>query len=150
MLIGELAAHTGVSTKTLRFYEANGLLFEPDRTPAGYRDYPDTAIDRVVFIRQAQAAGLTLAQIREVLTIRDGGQPPCGHVADLVDQRIEQLDRRLAELETTRTELLALQTRLETLDPADCRDDICVAIPKPATADDQPHRIAVLGPQGRS
>jgi DNA-binding transcriptional MerR regulator len=135
LLIGELATATGVSTKTLRFYETDGLLPEPDRTPAGYRDYPDTAIDRVVFIRQAQAAGLTLAQIRQILTIRDGGQPPCGHVADLVEQRIEQLDQRLAELEHTRTELLALQTRLDTLDPADCREDICIAIPKPTTAE---------------
>jgi DNA-binding transcriptional MerR regulator len=135
LLIGELATATGVSTKTLRFYETDGLLPEPDRTPAGYRDYPDTAIDRVVFIRQAQAAGLTLAQIRQILTIRDGGQPPCGHVADLVEQRIEQLGQRLAELEHTRTELLALQTRLDTLDPADCREDICIAIPKPTTAE---------------
>jgi DNA-binding transcriptional MerR regulator len=96
MLIGELATATVVSTKTLRFYETDGLLPEPDRTPAGYRDYTDTVIDRVVFIRQAQAAGLTLAQIRQILTTRDGGQPPCDHVADLVDQRIGQLDRRLA------------------------------------------------------
>ncbi|MBS3941345.1 MAG: heavy metal-responsive transcriptional regulator [Actinobacteria bacterium] len=135
MLIGELATRTGVSTKTLRFYETDGLLPEPDRTPAGYRDYPHPAVDRVAFIRQAQAAGLTLAQIREILTIRDGGQPPCDHVADLVDQRIGQLDRRLAELEHTRTELLALRGRLATLDPADCRDDVCVAIPTPATAE---------------
>lgn len=132
MLIGELATATGVSTKTLRFYETDGLLPEPERTPAGYRDYTDTAIDRVRFIRQAKAAGLTLAQIREILTIRDGGEPPCEHVADLVDQRIEQLDLRLAELEHTRTELLALQARLDTLDPADCHDDICIAIPTPS------------------
>jgi DNA-binding transcriptional MerR regulator len=135
MLIGELATATVVSTKTLRFYETDGLLPEPDRTPAGYRDYTDTVIDRVVFIRQAQAAGLTLAQIRQILTTRDGGQPPCDHVADLVDQRIGQLDRRLAELEHTRAELLALRGRLDTFDPADCRDDICIAIPKPATAE---------------
>ncbi len=70
MLIGELAT-TGVSTKTLRCCEADGLLPEPERTPAGYRDYADTSIDRVGFIRQAQAAGLTFAQIREILTIRD-------------------------------------------------------------------------------
>lgn len=135
MLIGELATRTGVSPKTLRFYENDGLLPEPERTPAGYRDYPDTAVERVAFIRRAQAAGLTLAQIRQILTIRDGGQPPCDHVADLVDQRIEQLDRRLAELEHTRTELLALQARLDNLDPDDCRDDICVAIPKPSAAE---------------
>lgn len=128
MFIGELSTATGVRAKTLRFYEADGLLPEPGRTPAGYRDYANTAIDRVDFIRQAQAAGLTLAQIREILTIRDGGHPPCEHVADLVDQRIEQLDRRLAELECTRTDLFALRGRLDTLDPADCRDDICIAI----------------------
>ncbi len=135
MLIGELATATGVSTKTLRFYEADGLLPEPDRTAAGYRVYTETAVDRVRFIRKAKAAGLTLAQIREILTIRDGGQAPCEHVAGLVDQRIEHLDRRLAELEHTRTELLALRVRLDTLEPADCRDEVCVAITNPPTTD---------------
>jgi DNA-binding transcriptional MerR regulator len=131
MLIGELAAAAGVSTKTLRFYEADGLLPEPDRTPAGYRDYADTAIDRVGFIRQAQKAGLTLAQIREVLTIRDGGQPPCHHVSELVERRLVDVNKRLVELQHTRTELLALRERLDTLDPADCHDDICIAVPDP-------------------
>lgn len=60
MLIGEVAEATGVSTKALRFYEDEGLLHEPDRTSGGYRDYRPDVIDRVVFVRQAQAAGLTL------------------------------------------------------------------------------------------
>lgn len=129
MLIGELATATGVSTKTLRFYEADGLLPEPDRTASGYRDYRDDAIDRVTFIRQARAAGLTLAHIREILLIRDGGHPPCGHVAELVDHRLAEVNERLRELEHTRTELLALRTRLEGLDPAECGEGtICVAI----------------------
>jgi DNA-binding transcriptional MerR regulator len=129
MLIGELATATDVSAKTLRFYEADGLLPEPDRTPAGYRVYPDDAINRVTFIRQAQAAGLTLAQIREILTIRDGGHPPCGHVAELVEQRLVQVTDRLRELEHTRSELLALRERLDGLDPVDCDESvICVAI----------------------
>lgn len=135
MLIGELATATGVSAKTLRFYEADGLLPEPDRTPAGYRDYARTAIDRVAFIRQAQNAGLTLAQIRSILTIRDDGQPPCHHVGELVERRLDELAERLAELEHTRTELLALRTRLAALDPADCRDEICIAIPNPSTVE---------------
>lgn len=130
MLIGELATATGVTTKTLRFYEAEELLPEPDRTAAGYRDYPATAVDRVAFIRQAQAAGLTLAQIGQVLAIRDGGDPPCAHVAELVDDRLEEVARRLDELERTRTELLALRGRLDRLDPAACHDGaICAAIP---------------------
>jgi len=132
MLIGHLAAATGVTTKTLRFYEDEALLAAPARTPAGYRDYPDEAIDRVRFIRHAQAAGLTLDHIGQVLTIRDGGEPPCDHVARLVDQRLADVERRLAELEHTRTELHALKLRLDDLDPADCDDTgICVAIPTP-------------------
>lgn len=134
MLIGELATTTGVSTKTLRFYESDGLLPEPDRTSAGYRDYAASAIGRVTFIRQAQAAGLMLAQIRQILDIRDGGIPPCQHVAGLVDHRLGAVTQRLRELEDTRTELLALRQRLDALDPADCADEaICAAIP-PSTA----------------
>lgn len=130
MRIGELATATGVTTKTLRFYESQGLLAEPGRTPAGYRDYPDAAIGRVAFIRQAQTAGLTLAQIAQILAVRDDGHPPCGHVAELVEHRLDEVTRRLDELERTRAELLALRQRLSTLDPDDCHDDaICAAIP---------------------
>lgn len=132
MLIGDLATTTGVSTKTLRFYESDGLLPEPARTAAGYRDYTFSAVTRVTFIRQAQAAGLTLAQIREILDIRDGGLPPCHHVADLVDHRLDEITQRLRELEHTHRELLALRQRLDRLDPADCVDEtICAAIPSP-------------------
>ena len=132
MLIGELAHATGVSAKTLRFYEVERLLAAPARTPAGYRDFPSSAIQRVTFIRQAQAAGLTLAQIRQILDIRDGGTPPCDHVADLVDHRLVEVTRRLRELDAIRTELLSLRQRLEALDPADCADEvICAAIPPP-------------------
>lgn len=130
MLIGHLADATGVTTKTLRFYEGEGLLAEPARTAAGYRNYPDEAIDRVRFVRHAQAAGLTLAHIGQILAIRDGGEPPCDHVTQLVEQRLNAIDRRLAELEQTRTELHALRRRLDRLDPADCDDTgICAAIP---------------------
>ncbi len=128
MLIGKLADATGVTTKTLRFYEAQRLLAPPNRTAGGYRDYPDSASGRVLFIRRAQAAGLTLNQIREILDIRDTGQAPCHHVADLVKQRIDEVTARLAELEHTRTELFAVRERLTNLDPADCDDDICAAI----------------------
>ncbi len=137
MRIGRLADATDVSTKTLRFYEAEGLLPEPARSPAGYRDYSEEAADRVLFIRRAQAAGLTLTQIGQILAIRDDGRPPCDHVSHLVEQRLEEVCERLAQLERTRTELLALRDRLTDLDPADCGDDdICAAISAP------PRRVA--------
>jgi DNA-binding transcriptional MerR regulator len=129
VLIGELARATGVTAKTLRYYEGEGLLHEPDRTPGGYRDYPAAVVARVEFIRHAQAAGLTLRQIRAVLTIRDGGQAPCVHVAELVTDRLADVERRLRQLRQTRAQLQQLQHRLEGLDPARCQPDrICSAI----------------------
>ena len=67
MRIGELAAESGLSDKALRFYEQIGILDQPDRTPAGYRDYEPTVVDRLTFVRAAQAIGLSLGEIREII-----------------------------------------------------------------------------------
>lgn len=134
MRIGELADATGVSTKALRFYEADGLLPQPARAVNGYRDYPPGAVERVAFIRQAQAAGLTLSQIREILTVRDGGRAPCRHAADLVAERLAEVEERLRELRATRAQLRGLQQRLGGLDPSDCAPaSICSAIAPDST-----------------
>jgi DNA-binding transcriptional MerR regulator len=130
MRIGGLADATDVTTKTLRYYEAAGLLPPPGRERNGYRDYPSSAVDRVVFIRHAQAAGLTLRQIGEILAVRDGGRAPCRHAADLVDDRLAEVEERLRELRDTRAQLRRLQQRLVALDPTDCAPAaICSAIP---------------------
>ncbi|HEX6197810.1 MAG TPA: heavy metal-responsive transcriptional regulator [Jiangellaceae bacterium] len=120
MRIGELAAQTGTTAKTLRFYEAEGLLPEPGRTTSSYRDYRPDAAQRVVFIRDAQRAGFTLRQIRQILDIRDGGEPPCEHVGQLIEQRIGEVEQRLAELTQTKAHLQELAQRTRDLDPADC------------------------------
>ena len=122
MLIGELARRAGTTTKTLRFYEDAGLLADPGRTGSGYRDYARGALERIGFIRDAQTSGLTLRQIGEILEIRDGGQPPCDHVRQLIDQRLDDIDRRIIELEQTRAQLQHLSQRTSELDPADCSD----------------------------
>lgn len=124
MLIGELAARAGVTAKTVRFYERRGLLPEPERTAGGYRDYEAGAADRLTFIRDAQAAGLTLAQIGEILLIRDDGQPPCGHVATLVQQRLAEVEQRLHELRQVRHQLREIADRARDYDPDDC-DGYC-------------------------
>lgn len=129
VLIGELADATGVSTKAVRYYEQRGLLHEPDRTPAGYREYRPAVVERVRFIRRAQAAGLTLRQIGEVLAIRDDGRPPCTHVADLVDGRLATVEQRLEDLRRVREQLRRVRRRLDDLDPAHCPPgDVCSAI----------------------
>jgi MerR family copper efflux transcriptional regulator len=126
MLIGELAAATGVSAKTIRFYEQAALLSPPPRTPAGYRDYPPGAVDRLAFVRHAQAAGFTLAEIRGILAIRDSGSAPCPHVTELIAHHLDQVERCIAELTRTRAALEDLQRRAASTDPAACDgSDIC-------------------------
>jgi MerR family transcriptional regulator, copper efflux regulator len=121
MRIGEAAGRSGVPAKTIRFWEDQRLLPAPARTPAGYRDYDPAILERLAFIRQAQAAGLTLEHIRQVLDIRDGGQPPCVHVAGLIGRRLAEVEARLAELARARDQLAALAARAAAQDPADCR-----------------------------
>ncbi|WP_238695257.1 MerR family transcriptional regulator [Ornithinimicrobium flavum] len=98
MRIGELAAATGVSTKTIRFYETAGVLPAPARTTSGYRQYDASAADRLAFIRAAQTAGLTLAHIRDVISARDISEAPCHHVATLLADHAAALQARLAQL----------------------------------------------------
>jgi DNA-binding transcriptional MerR regulator len=126
MLIGDLATRAGLSAKAIRFYEQAGLLPQPPRTPGGYRDYPPGVVDRLAFIRHAQAAGFTLADIRGVLTIRDSGHAPCQHVSALIDEHLAQVERRIAELTRARDALKDLQRRAAATDPADCAEsEIC-------------------------
>lgn len=130
MRIGQLADRAGMTTKTLRFYEQAGLLPAPHRTPSGYRDYGEAALDRLQFIRAAQAAGLTLAEVTDVIAVRDRTGPPCEHVAALLDEHAANLDRRIAELTALRDDVQRLRHRARTLDPAACHDDkICHVIP---------------------
>jgi len=126
MRTGELAAAGGLTAKTIRFYEHAGLLPEPPRTPSGYRDYPPQAPRRLAFIRDAQSAGLTLAEIRSILTLRDSGEAPCTHVTDLIERHLTDIERRMAELRKTRTALRGLARRAAVTDPSTCTEaDIC-------------------------
>lgn len=122
MRIGEVSRRVGVPAKTIRFWEDEGLLPQPDRTPAGYRDYGPAVLDRLGFIRHAQTAGLSLSAIRQVLAIRDDGEPPCVHVMELIARRLAEVDARLAELTRTRDQLVVLAARAAAQDPADCAD----------------------------
>jgi DNA-binding transcriptional MerR regulator len=116
-----MAGRAGVPAKTIRFWEHQALLPPPARTPAGYRDYDSAILERLAFIRHAQAAGLTLEHIRQVLVIRDGGRPPCVHVTGLIDRRLGEVEARLAQLSRARDQLVMLAGRAAAQDPADCQ-----------------------------
>lgn len=120
MRIGEVAETTGVPAKTIRFWEGEGLLPAPTRTPNGYRDYQAADTDRIRFVRHAQGAGLHLGEIRQVLDISDAGQPPCQHVQALVQQHLADVDARITELTQARHVLQDVAARAAAQDPADC------------------------------
>lgn len=121
MRIGELAAAAGTTTKTLRFYEDQGLLPPAERTPAGYRDYTPEAVARVNFIHRGQAAALTLAQIRQILDVRDGGQAPCEHVRNLLEARLDSIDEQIKQLGQMRETISQLRDRASDIEPDTCR-----------------------------
>ncbi len=119
MRIGELARAAGVSAKTVRFYEAKGILPHARRAPSGYRVYSASDADRLTFIRNAQRLGLTLAEIRSILTLGDSHRPTCVHVRSLLQQKLEDLERMLQGLTEFRGELQRLIRQSGALE--DCR-----------------------------
>ena len=122
MRIGELAERAGVSTKTVRYYESLGLLAEPERTGSGYRVYDPAALDRLRFIRDAQATGLSLTEIRSILELKDHGERTCEHTRSLLHRQIDDIDARIAALTESRRTLVALAAHADAADPADCTD----------------------------
>jgi DNA-binding transcriptional MerR regulator len=96
--IGELARRTGVTRKAIRFYEARQVLPAPRRAANGYRVYRDETVEMLRFVRQASGLGLTLAEIKEVIAIRQGGRPPCTHVHRLLREKAAELDSKLRDL----------------------------------------------------
>jgi DNA-binding transcriptional MerR regulator len=120
MRIGELAEQAGISTKAIRYYERIGILTPPPRTASGYRSYGQAVLGRLGFVRAAQAVGLTLGEIRQVIAFRDNGATPCAHVTDLLRRHAADLDLRIRELEELRDELRQLAEQASTLDPEQC------------------------------
>jgi DNA-binding transcriptional MerR regulator len=103
--VGKAAEAAGLSAKAVRLYQAKGLLPEAKRTEAGYRLYSEDDIAVLRFIHQAKTLGLSLGEIRDILDLRRDGTTPCRHVVALLDQRIREVDRTIAELRQLRRAL---------------------------------------------
>ena len=112
--IGELAARSGLTPDALRYYERLGLMPRARRTAGGFRVYPVDATERIEFIKQAQANGLTLVEIGKLLGFRDrGGRDRCRQIQKLLDRKIEDLDVKLAQLQEFKQTLLAYRRECE-------------------------------------
>jgi Hg(II)-responsive transcriptional regulator len=109
----EVAERAGVNTQTLRYYERRGLLAEPPRSPAGYRDYPASVVQVLRFVKRAQELGFTLAEVEELLGLADGGPESCDAVRALAESHTAELDRKIADLQRMRASLGALVATCE-------------------------------------
>lgn len=108
--IGQLAAELGLNPRTIRYYEAIGLLPPPQRSPAGYRLFGAADRDRLRFIVKARDVGLSLTEIAEMLALRAGGACPCDHLRTVVDRKLATVEARIQALTAFRDELLALRS----------------------------------------
>jgi DNA-binding transcriptional MerR regulator len=111
--IAELARRAGVKVSTVRFYERSGVLAEPERTAGGYRDYRESDVRRMRFLRRGQELGFTLAELHDFdrfsETVR-AGSVSAGDVAEAAAQKLREIDEKVADLQRTS---LAIKTLLE-------------------------------------
>lgn len=107
--IGEVAKESSVSIDTIRYYEKEGLIQKALRSEGGFRLYGRDAVSRLAFIRRAQHFGFTLNEIKQIMRqSRKGLQPCCNHVNKLLQSKLEELEGKIAELQTTKRNLKSL------------------------------------------
>jgi DNA-binding transcriptional MerR regulator len=117
LTVGQLAARTGVRTDTVRYYERVALLPVPRRTDGEHRRYGAADVDRLLFIRGAQRLGLRLAEIRDLLAVRNTGTCACEPAERLLRHHVAEIDTEIERLAALRAELARM---LEAMPGPDC------------------------------
>ena len=107
--IGDLAKATGTQVVTIRYYEKEGLLRQPERTGSGYRLYSEDDVERLHFIRRCRQHGMNLAEIRDLLAFRDPPAPSCAWISELVEKHIANVQAQIDSLLTLKAHLEALR-----------------------------------------
>lgn len=108
MRSSQVAAEAGVNVQTLRYYERRGLLPEPERSESGYRSYPTQAVRTVRFVKSAQSLGFSLEEIDQLLDLAEGGPDNCDAARTLAEEKVVQLERKIASLTAMRDSLRQL------------------------------------------
>lgn len=104
--IGEAALKSGLSVKTIRYYDEIGLLAPTvERSNSGYRLFKPQLLQRLAFIRRAQALGLHLSEVQQILTVHDQGALPCGEVKQHLEAKVVEVRQQIEALEMLELEL---------------------------------------------
>ena len=108
MTIGQVARKTGVSVEAIRYYEKEGLITEPERSPSGYRQYQTETVKRVLFIQRAKEVGFTLKEINDLLTLQSNPNACCGDILSRATSKVEQIEAKIDELQRMKNALQEL------------------------------------------
>jgi len=111
--IAEVAAGSGLSIDTLRYYERLGLVPQPARTGSGYRLYEARIVDRLAFIKRAQRFGFTLDEIKQMLSLETADPQTCSRVLQMIEHKRDDLNRQYEEIKRLRRELLTYEHECE-------------------------------------
>jgi DNA-binding transcriptional MerR regulator len=109
--IGNVARRVGIRPSAIRYYDSRGIVRPAARGSNGYRIYGEAAVKMLLFIKRAQALGITLKEIKPLLTLASQGQQPCGHVKQLARNHLREIEDKIRELQALRNELRTLLRR---------------------------------------
>jgi MerR family transcriptional regulator, copper efflux regulator len=125
--IGVIAKETGISIKTIRYYEELGLIQASTRTEGGFRLFTSDVLFRLRFIKRAQSLGLSLSEIKEFLNVHDQGNLPCKHIKAKLENKLLDIDKQIQELLIFKQQLEGLISGWETI-PKNSEKNICPII----------------------
>ncbi len=108
MTIGKLAKSTNVGVETIRYYERSGFLPPPERLSSGYRVYTMDAVNRVRFIKEAQALGFTLNEITELFGLTDDPDADCASVNKRAQAKLSEIEDKIRRLKSMQKSLKRL------------------------------------------
>ena len=132
--IGELSQASGFPIKTIRYYEELGLIDAVKRTRGGFRLFEEKmTVMRLQFIKQAQSLGMSLQEIREILTVRDRGELPCHDVKDKLEAKVTQIDEQIQALQHLQNQIKSLLAGADPILETPPDDRICPIIQNNST-----------------
>ncbi|ACT12146.1 Cu(I)-responsive transcriptional regulator [Pectobacterium aroidearum] len=120
MNISDVAKKTGLSSKTIRFYEEKELLTTPLRSENGYRSYDDHHVEELTLLRQARQVGFNLDECRELVTLFNDPLRRSADVKARTLQKVQEIEMHIEELKAMREQLLALAEQCPGDGGADC------------------------------
>jgi MerR family copper efflux transcriptional regulator len=106
--IGEIARRANVSIETVRYYERECLLKDPQRKPSGYRQYDDETVATLGFIRRSKELGFTLKEIKTLLTLKSDASATRPEVRQHANNKIAEIEAKIADYNRMRDALKSL------------------------------------------